>query len=579
WVAEELTVESLRAELQAGEGTGLLVTSVPNARIQGDVRARALLAGLDETEVVGDLRTRLGERSEGTYPDELVALGESLGYDVELYVADGPDTFDVVFRPHTDLTTGRRQLVLRETRNTRTASHFTNNPLRGVFLRTMVPRIRSFLETRLPAPLVPSHYVLLDQLPHTVSGKVDRARLPRPDRARPDLGVEYVAPTVDIERTLARIWCEVLGVDKVGVFDNFFELGGDSILGIQIVAKARSAGLLLSPRHVLEQQTISALAGVCKEQKPIGAEQGIVTGPVPLTPIQHWFFDLDLAEPHHFNQAVMIRLAQPLALDELRESVRHVIRHHDALRLRFRRQNSTWQQTCEPFEGSVPVSHFDLSSEPADTRTASLESLVAEAQASLDLENGPLFRVLLIHLGGGGLDRLFLVAHHLNIDAVSWRLIMEDLRTAYEQLVRGQKVLLPAKTTSFQRWAELLKEYAQSEAAESKLSYWTGIANEAIDEFPVDHNSGPNIMTSVRTVTVTSDAEIASGLLTTLADRLKANAEEILLAALVGALAHFTEGRNLLIDVERHGREDLFPEIDLSRTVGWFTAIVPTYFS
>jgi len=302
-----------------------------------------MLAGLNEVEVVEDLLSRLGDRIEGTYPDQLVTLGESLGYNVELYLADGPDTFDIVFRRPSDLTIGRQQLVLPEKRNIRTASHFTNNPLRGVFLRSMVPRIRSFLETRLPSPLVPSHYVLLDQLPHTVSGKVDRARLPRPDRARPDLGVEYVAPTVDIERTLARIWCEVLGVDKVGVFDNFFELGGDSILGIQIVAKARSVGLLLSPRHVLEQQTISALAGVCKEQKPIGADQGIVTGPVPLTPIQHWFFELDLAEPHHFNQAVMIRLAQPLELDELRESVRHVVRHHDALRLRFHRQSGTWQ--------------------------------------------------------------------------------------------------------------------------------------------------------------------------------------------------------------------------------------------
>jgi amino acid adenylation domain-containing protein/non-ribosomal peptide synthase protein (TIGR01720 family) len=578
WSAEVLTVEALRAELGRNEGTDLYVTGVPNARIQRDVRARMLLTGLDEKDLVGNLRSRLADQRDGIYPDKLAELGESLGFDVELYLADGPDTFDIVFRQRSDLTTGRRQLVLPGKRNLRTASHFTNNPLRGVFLRTMVPRIRSFLETRLPGPLLPSHYVLLEQLPRTVSGKVDRARLPRPDRARPDLGVEYVAPTVDIERRLARIWCEVLGIDKVGVFDNFFELGGDSILGIQIVAKARSMGLLLSPRHVLEQQTISALAGVCKEERPISAEQGIVTGPVPLTPIQRWFFELNLADPHHFNQAVMIRLAQPIALDELRESVRHVLRHHDALRLRFHRHNDTWQQTCEPFEGSVPVSHFDLSEEPPGGRAASLASLVAHAQASLDLAEGPLFRVLLIHLGDREPDRLFLVAHHLNVDAVSWRIIMEDIRTAYEQLVRGQNVLLPSKTTSFQRWAELLGDYAQSHEAQSELSYWRGIASEAFDVFPVDHNSGPNIMASVRTVTVTSKGETASALLTTLADRLKSNAEEILLSALVHAVADVTGKRNLLIDVERHGREDLFPEVDLSRTVGWFTSIVPTSF-
>ncbi len=578
WATETPTIEALREELETDRETDLYLTGVPNARVQRDVRARALLAGLDETDTIGELLGRLSDRVEGLNPEKLAALGESLGYDVELYLDADPDKFDILFRRQSDSSTGGPQLVLLEKRNIRTASHFTNNPLRGVFLRTMVPRIRSFLETRLPSPFVPSNYVLLDQLPRTASGKVDRARLPRPDCARPDLGVEYVAPTVDIERTLARIWCEVLGVDKVGVFDNFFELGGDSILGIQIVVKARSAGLLLSPRHVLEQQTISALAAVCKQEKPIEAEQGMVTGPVTLTPIQRWFFELELADPHHFNQALIVRLAQPIRLKELEGSVRHVLRHHDALRLRFHQHGDAWQQTCEPFNEDVPVAHVDLSREPVSSRAAALAKFVDEAQASLDLTNGPLFRVLLIHPGDGEPDRLFLVAHHLVIDAVSWRIIMEDIRTAYEQLVRGANVLLPSKTTSFQRWAELLDQYVQSNEVRSELEYWRGLASEATDAFPADHNTGPNIMATMHTVTATSGPDTASALLTTLADRLKASVEEILLAALVRAVADMTDQRSLLIDVERHGREDLFPEVDLSRTVGWFTSIVPICF-
>jgi amino acid adenylation domain-containing protein/non-ribosomal peptide synthase protein (TIGR01720 family) len=581
WATDTPTVDALRSRLEQRGGTDLYVAGVPNGRVQRDVRARALLAGLSETDTVGDLRKRLGEHAEGFDPEELAALGESFGCEVELYAsaAGDADSFDIVFRQQSK-GEGRRRLPsgLPEKGTARNASHYTNNPLRGVFLRMMVPRIRSFLEARLPDHFVPSHYVLLDQLPRTASGKVDRGRLPAPDRARPDLGVEYVAPTVDIERTLARIWCEVLGVERVGVLDNFFELGGDSILGIQIVAKARTVGLLLSPRHLFEHQTISALAAVCTEQAPIDAEQGIVTGPVAMTPVQRWFFELDLADRHHFNQAMMIRLEQPLALERLRESVKHLLRHHDALRLRFHSDGGSWQQTCEPCDDDVPVARVDLSTVPAGARAASLADAVAEAQASLDLAKGPLFRVLLIDLGDGEAGRLFAVAHHLVVDAISWRVIMEDLRTAYDQVTRGESVVLPSKTTSFKRWAELLERYAESEEIKSELSYWRGIAGADLHRFPIDHDSGPNNVESMRTVTVRFGVEAASMQLPAIADQLKARVEEVLLAALVRALTAMTDQPDLLVDVERHGREDLFPEVDLSRTVGWLTSIVPTCF-
>ena len=566
------TVETLQAKLITNDEAEFYLTGVPNARVQRDVRALTLLGAAGESEVVQNVLSTLDDQLNGIYPDQLADIGESLGYSVELYLADEPDAFNVLFRRQSDFANGRRQIRLLEQHNLRIASHLTNNPLRGVFLRTMVPRIRSFLEARLPAPLVPSNYVLLDQLPCNASGKVDRNRLPPPDRARPDLGIEYVAPISEIERTLAKIWCEVLGIDKVGILDNFFELGGDSILGIQIVAKARNAGIVLTPRHVLEQQTISALARVCQEHKPISAEQGPVTGPVALTPVQRWFFDLNLAAPEHFNQALMVRLAQPIALNHLRESISHVLQHHDALRLRFQQRNDVWEQTCAPFDGNVPVSYSDLSDEPHDTRLIALANLVEETQASLDLANGPLFRVLLVHVGTGEPDRLFLVAHHLTVDAVSWRIIMEDIRTAYEQHVRGENVVLPAKTTSFKHWAQLLEESMQSPEAQSELSYRREATTENIDAFPVDHDLGPNVTASLKTMTVTSDAAIAL-------DRLKATTEEILLAALVHAATEVTGKPNVLIDVARNTRSDLFPQIDLSRTVGCLTSLVPIRFA
>ena len=195
------------------------------------IRARALLARLIDTDTVAHVREAVDAEPPAIAPEALAAAGESLGYFSELCAPAAGDagSVDVVFwRAAQDGATPRRPPVLRETSAPGVkATHCTNNPLRGVFLRRMVPRIRTFLESRLPEQFVPSQFVLLDRLPRTASGKVDRARLPPPDRARPDLGVEYVAPALESECALARIWCDVLGLNRVGVHDNFFELGGD----------------------------------------------------------------------------------------------------------------------------------------------------------------------------------------------------------------------------------------------------------------------------------------------------------------------------------------------------------------
>ncbi len=268
WATDTPTLDAFSRRAAQAEGADLYVAGVPNARVARDVHARALLATLGETDTVADLRQGLGERQDGVDPEELLQRGELLGYDAELYAASTGDAenFDVLFRRRAESATPRSPIDSVPKFTPRASSHYTNNPLRGAFLRTMVPRIRAFLEERLPEQFIPSQYVLLDQLPRTPSGKVDRARLPAPDRARPDLGVEYVSPTLDAERTLARIWCDVLGLDRVGVFDNFFELGGDSILSIQIVARARAAGLTLSPQQIFEHQTISALIRASSQQ-------------------------------------------------------------------------------------------------------------------------------------------------------------------------------------------------------------------------------------------------------------------------------------------------------------------------
>ncbi|HIP95963.1 MAG TPA: amino acid adenylation domain-containing protein, partial [Anaerolineae bacterium] len=369
-----------------------------------------------------------------------------------------------------------------------------------------VSELRSFLQEKLPEYMVPSAYVVLDALPLTPSGKVDRQALPAPDQTRPDLESVYVAPQTREERILADIWAQVLGVERVGIYDDFFELGGDSILSIQVIARANQTGLQLTPRQLFQAPTIAGLAAVAGTERAIQAEQSIVEGPLPLTPIQRWFFERNLPEPHHWNQALLLEVQQTLEATLLAAAVGHLVAHHDALRLRFtppappesgrEKGGGEWQQVNAGVDGDVPFTWIDLSAMPEAEQRAAIESRAAELQASLDLTAGPLLRVAHFDLGAGRADRLLIVIHHLAIDGVSWRILLQDLQAIYHQLSRGEAVRLPPKTTSFQYWARRLAEYAQSEEVRGELAYWLDVPRKGMARLPVDYPGGDNTESS-----------------------------------------------------------------------------------
>ncbi|MBN3992584.1 MAG: AMP-binding protein [Nostoc sp. NMS2] len=203
-------------------------------------------------------------------------------------------------------------------------------------------QLRSFLKQKLPDYMVPSAFVILDALPLTPNGKIDRRGLPKPDTARHELEKDIVAPRTESEEILAKIWCEVLHLEQIGIHDNFFELGGDSILSIQIIFKAKLAGLQLSAKQIFQHQTIAELAAVTNVTQTVRAEQGLVTGLLPLTPIQQWFFAQNFPEPHHFNQSLLLKVPQTLDPNLLSQVVQQLLLHHDALRLRFVQSDSDW---------------------------------------------------------------------------------------------------------------------------------------------------------------------------------------------------------------------------------------------
>ncbi|HEX6290913.1 MAG TPA: condensation domain-containing protein, partial [Herpetosiphonaceae bacterium] len=271
--------------------------------------------------------------------------------------------------------------------------------------------LRAFLLRTLPAYMVPSAVVPLAALPLTRHGKVDRKALPNPEESQADPAASYVAPQTAAEQTLAQIWAAVLRREQVGIHDNFFALGGDSILSIQIVARATEAGLRITPRQLFEYQTIAALAAVVDSAPVVIAEQGLVTGDVPLTPIQRHFFERNLPDVHHFNQSIVLEAEEALDPALLAQAVQYLLVHHDALRLRFHATDAGWHQENAGLEEGTVWSEIDLSALPPAEQEATLASTAAALQASLNITRGPLLRAALITCGPTQPQRLLLVVH------------------------------------------------------------------------------------------------------------------------------------------------------------------------
>ncbi|MCB1056353.1 MAG: hypothetical protein KDD11_12700, partial [Acidobacteria bacterium] len=439
-------------------------------------------------------------------------------------------------------------------------------------------RLRAALKEALPEYMVPATFVVLGELPLTPNGKVDRAALPKVGYEAP-AAAEYRAPRDEVEQQLAAIWSEVLGVPRVGVRDDFFELGGDSILSLQIVSRAQRAGLRLTPRQIFEHPTVAELARLAGSAETVTAEQGEVVGPVPLSPIQRWYLERDLEAPEHFTLPLLLEPVERLEEEPLRAALAVLLRHHDALRARFTRGAGGWEQELLPSSGLGDLLEIvDLAGLDAAAQKTELARRGAELQAGLDLAAGRVFRGLLADLGDN--QRLLLVAHHLVVDTVSWRLLVEDLGAAYRALAAGQEPLLPAKTTSWRAWQERLAERAASDDLTAETRYWLDPARAEVAELPADIEGGGETGElgtegSARTVRVSLGAETTRSLLEDASRAYRTGVQDLLLTALARAVADWSGERRLLVDLEGHGREEIAADVDLSRTAGWFATLYP----
>ncbi len=415
--------------------------------------------------------------------------------------------------------------------------------------------LKAWLLSSLPEYMVPSHFVTLEKLPVTANGKLDRKALPVPDAAPQQA---YAAPENALQQALAQVWSDVLGIAQVGLDDNFFELGGDSIISIQVVSRARQAGIRLSPRDLFQYQSVRSLARVASAEQAIVIDQGPVGGDVLLTPVQQQFFAEAIPARQHWNQSLLLAPREALEPARLEAALTRLINHHDALRLRFAQRAGAWQQTH-----AVPVSEPGLWQAQVDNDDA-LAVLCDEAQRSLDLEHGPLLRAVLVNLADGR-QRLLLVVHHLVVDGVSWRILLEDLQQAY------RNAPLPPKTSAYQQWALQLQAHAQTLG--TQLPYWQAQVADA--ELPCDHPGGGLQNRLGTKLDSRLSVEQTRQLLQDAPAAYRTQVNDLLLTALARVVSRWSGQSAAPIQLEGHGREDLFDDVDLSRTVGWFTSLFP----
>jgi amino acid adenylation domain-containing protein/non-ribosomal peptide synthase protein (TIGR01720 family) len=433
--------------------------------------------------------------------------------------------------------------------------------------------LRDFLQTRLPHYLIPAYFIGLDTLPLTVNGKLDRRLLPLPEER--DRAAPLLAPTTDLEHTLMQIWQTVLRCGTLSLTDNFFELGGDSILAIQLVSRINQAGWHLTPKQLFQSPTIAELSQILTPRRSSESDSAPISGIVPLTPIQHWFLEQALPNPDHFNQAVWLEATSPWPRDRLDAALRHLLHRHDALRLRLCWNDSEWTQEVLPVSDRVPLTWVDYAAFDAEQQNNQMQRLANQTQRSLNLNSGELVRVVYCDLGDRP-HRFLVVIHHWAIDAVSWRILLEELQTLDRAWHQGIEPELLPKTTSFQRWADRLQTMAMQTAWQTEQKYWQTIVQQPVQPLPVDHPNGDNRVKFADHLRLSLSPAETESLLRVVPMVFNAQMNEVLLSAIAQGFQAWTGAATLRFDLESHGRSpDFADDLNLSRTVGWLTALFP----
>jgi amino acid adenylation domain-containing protein/non-ribosomal peptide synthase protein (TIGR01720 family) len=441
---------------------------------------------------------------------------------------------------------------------------------------TGVPELRASLSQRVPDYMVPARFVFVDALPVTANGKVDRRALVARGVPRDDCERRRDAPETPEQEMLSAIWLDILELDHVGIHDNFFELGGDSILSVRVAARARQLGLALTPRQMLEHQTIAeqAAAGArieLRERAPSESDRSH-----PLTPTQLWHFDLHRFDVNRYNTTVPLAATEPLAADALDAALERISAQHEALRLRFFEGAGGWRQRVVREETGSPHLRCDYSSLAPALREAALGELLDEMNGSLDVEKGPLFRVASVRQGGGSPDLVLIVAHHLAGDAVSLQLLIDELADSYRRARRDGDAGPASPGPRYTQWVGALHTAASDGRFRDELSHWLDVVPRRLPELPDDMQApAPAGQGSPTGRLRRTGSGSAARLFSLAGERLGVRPQELLVGAVARACARFSEQRSAVLDLSVHGREPVDDDFDASRCIGWFSGVAP----
>lgn len=435
-------------------------------------------------------------------------------------------------------------------------AYFTSDDL------VALANIREKLRETLPEYMIPAYMMQIEAIPVTKNGKLDKKMLP--EILVSDIEAEYVAPSTPEEMVLCEVFSEVLGINKIGVNDRFIDLGGDSIKAIRIVSKLRSRGYEISVKNLLTAGSISKITKFLVKSN-LKYNQGDVVGKVEKTPIMREFDSWNYAKPEHFNQAVMYNVDE---LDNvaITKAIAAIVKHHDMLRAVVR--NGEIEILSSDESKLYDFYEFDFTGK--DNVDELIMKECTDIQGSIDLAGGPLVKVALFNIGNE--KRLMICIHHLVVDGISWRIILEDFNIAVNQIMNGKEAKLPAKTASFSEWSRKLMEYG--ELIDDKIaSYWRDVERR-IPEGKIESSSDSR-KTEKISRRIKLDKEKTLGLLNNARNVYNSRVNEILLAALAVSVNKVTGQKRIAVELEGHGRETIHESIAIERTVGWFTDIYP----
>ncbi|MFF3935180.1 amino acid adenylation domain-containing protein [Streptomyces phaeofaciens] len=448
-------------------------------------------------------------------------------------------------------------------------------------------RLRGHVAARLPDHMVPAAVVTLERFPQLANGKLDRAALPAPDFTALSSGR---APATPVEHLLCTVFAEVLGLERVGVDDDFFALGGDSIVAMQLVGRARAAGLRISPRLVFRHRTVAALGTVAETaDASVPRREDDGTGTVPLTPVMHWL--RELGGPFAgYHQAALVRTPADLDLPGLTAVLQALADRHDLLRATLvrpsREDTEDWSLHVPPTGTADAADHLDrvdVTGLDARELGETVRRHAHAARALLDPDTGAMVRAVWFDAGDAP-GRLLLMAHHLVVDGVSWRVLLPDLAAAWQHVRAGRPAELAPVETSFARWSRLLTTLARTPEREAELPVWTDILDGGTEPLPLLREPDPDRDTAAtrREIVLRLPADRTGPLLSAVPAAFGAAVNDVLLAGLALAFADWRRrsggsDRSILVDLEGHGREEELAgdDVDLSRTVGWFTSVFP----